>query len=78
MFYLLGFAIQHFNCRHYRVALSLSLPRGLIILAGYYGLSSLYEDEKILLAAGFYVVFNIYLNAGAGLAEQSIQLFKSD
>jgi hypothetical protein len=46
MFYLLGFAIQHFNCRHYRVALSLSLPRGLITLAGYYGLSSLYEDEK--------------------------------
>jgi predicted Kef-type K+ transport protein len=38
-----------------------------------------YEDEKkILLDAGIDVVFNLYDNAGAGLAEHSIHLFDSD
>ena len=38
-----------------------------------------YEDEKkVLLAAGIDVVFNLYMNAGAGLAEHSIHLFDPD
>jgi len=38
-----------------------------------------YEDEKQkLLAAGIDVVFNIYLNAGAGLAEHGIDLLAPD